>query len=188
MREFGLALLPCRKPTADAMFSRAEAGASPWQLMSDAQPAACDALPAEERERGLAWIERAATAGDAAARRTFLQYALEDHYMPETVAADLEELVRRRDVARDFVREAMEHCEPDAFAMQRGAFTLLGMDDAVERIAVLHAERLGQPSRGETGQGSEAAVQFAMESTHVDAAVVAEAERRGAAMHARCAR
>lgn len=59
------------------------------------------------------------------------------------------------------------------------------MTDPVERLAILHADRLMQPDSGDR----EAKIAtFDAEASAVDDLALIEAKRRSAALHAHCAR
>ena len=143
----------------------------------------CATIPAEERARGLAWIETAAATGDADARRHFFANALAEFADETAILANIDEVERRRDVARRFAREDLAACVQGVFDLQSEAFDLLGMADPVERLAMLHASVLSQPH----GEYSNTADAFEQEARAVDEAALIEARRRGAAMHAYCA-
>lgn len=146
--------------------------------------ARCESVPPEERNRAFAWIERAAAAGDLDAREMFFTQALDDFPDEAAVIANIDEVERRRDVARRFAREDIAACVDGVFDTQSRAFDVLGMADPVERMAILHAAFLMQPRGGNSAQKTE---MFDAEAQAVDEFALIEARRRGAALYAHCA-
>lgn len=79
----------------------------------------CMALGRERAASGLGWLERAARAGDPQAKTEFASRALDRNAYPTEAAmlSDLDEVIRRRDLADAWVREAIESGERGALAM-----------------------------------------------------------------------
>lgn len=83
----------------------------------------CVALGAERVGTALGWIERAARAGDHRAMADFARYAFDRHEYEteEDLVQDLDEVIRRRDLARAWIQEALD-------AGERGALGYLSND------------------------------------------------------------
>lgn len=188
----GVRLLACDEESL--AFSRARL-ASLQRSESSAEElrqriADCEALPPDERGRAFDWIEKAARAGGYDERRTFYENALPfSMYGAQNIAANIDEIERRRDLAREFMRADIAACKPDIFAVQRQATLLLGIADRIEQLAVIYAELLMRERPAGTPRDApiEEDRQFRALSAGVDAADVEAARRRGAAMMAHCA-
>lgn len=79
----------------------------------------CNAVPANAPS-GLDWLQRAGELGYGPAQLDYVQQALNDYAGNEIdeVADSIEEILRRRDLARRFMAEAMTHCVPGALRFQ----------------------------------------------------------------------
>lgn len=78
----------------------------------------CLALGKERASTGLGWLERAARAGDLDAKVAFARMALDDNAYADDgeMYADLDEVIRRRDLADAWVRDAIASGERRALA------------------------------------------------------------------------
>lgn len=76
----------------------------------------CMAIGRERAASGLGWLERAARAGDPEAKAEYASRALDNNAYPDEAAmlSDLDEVIRRRDLADTWVREAIESGERQA--------------------------------------------------------------------------
>lgn len=79
----------------------------------------CAAIPADAAS-GLDWLQRAGEAGYGPAQLDYVQQALAEYAGSEAdaVVDQIEEILRRRDLARRFMAEAMTHCVPGALQFQ----------------------------------------------------------------------
>ena len=78
----------------------------------------CMAIGRERASTGLGWLERAARAGDIDAKTAFAQMALDDNAYADNGAmyVDLDEVIRRRDLADAWIRDAIASGERSALA------------------------------------------------------------------------
>lgn len=100
-------------------------------------------------EGEVAWQERAARLGSEQARRRYAQVAVAqmlDRRPAMEVLAELEELIRRRDLARGFVEEGIARGEPWAILARASGGGLLFRPDPLDQIAYarFHALRSHQ--------------------------------------------
>jgi hypothetical protein len=201
MTRLGQAVLPCHKVEHERRMrelARLDGGSLPAATRDDLRDALretvalCEAAPPEERDRGYAWIEAAAIAGEATARRLFFSVALDEFVDDAAIVANIDEVERRRDLARRFAREDLAACVPGVFATQSLAFDLLGMTDPADQLAIYYAHSLTERlpdsvlAHSPNARTISSAV-FEAQASEADELVVIEGKRRGAALHAHCA-
>lgn len=151
--------------------------------------AACMNLPEAERRSGLALLQRAAETGITGARIAYARNAFGDYASPEELVANLDEVVRRRDLVRQFVAQSLAQCEPDVWAVRFDLRDVLaGSRDPAYQVAIIQAYY-----RAELARGEEAAhlqhVRDTLDTVGqgLDAAARDAAMRQGDADVARCA-
>lgn len=78
----------------------------------------CMAIGRERASTGLGWLERAARAGDIEAKTAFARMALDENAYADdgAIYADLDEVIRRRDLADAWIRDAIASGERSALA------------------------------------------------------------------------
>ena len=68
---------------------------------------ACARLDPAQVSAWMSWLERAALAGDAEAKRDYAKYAFQDYLEHGVPPSDLDEAVRRRDLVREFSEDLL---------------------------------------------------------------------------------
>ena len=68
---------------------------------------ACARLDPAQVSAWISWLERAAFAGDAEAKRDYAKYAFQDYLEHGVPPGDLDEAVRRRDLVREFSEDLL---------------------------------------------------------------------------------
>lgn len=109
----------------------------------------------------------------------------------EKVIANLDEIDRRRSLARGFAEESMRACVPHIFYARKNAFDLLGIVDPIERLATVRAAALTAQSDTAEEQAWMRRMlddEFARDKANLTAVDAAVAEQRAQAMTAPCLR
>lgn len=158
--------------------------------------AECEGLPESQRGRGIDWMEQAAASGWGKAQLDYVEFALgEFRTLDENQAiTQIEEFLRRRELAQRFLAEAMTRCVPLALNVQTFASDLLfdggnARDYAINRAAAaVAAEREGMAAGADTLYLENRRSEFYSFVGELDDAARAEAHRRGEAMFNTCAR
>ncbi len=151
--------------------------------------AACESLPEAERRSGLALLQRAAETGISGARIAYARNAFSEYTSPEALVANLDEVVRRRDLVRHFLAQSLAQCEPDIWAVRFDLRDVLaGSRDPAAQVAIIQAYYRSELARGEEAahlQHVRDTLDTAGQS--LDAAARDGAMRQGDAAVARCA-
>ena len=155
----------------------------------------CEAVPEPLRSSGVDWLEKAAATGSGTAQLVYVQEALYEFTLLDEhqAVAQIDEFLRRRDLARRFLAEAMTHCVPDALRTQLDFGKYLferkdPRDYAINRAAAADALLREYRAQGamavavENMQG-----EFDYLAKELDAPARAAAQRRGEAMFNTCA-
>ncbi|MCQ4163394.1 hypothetical protein [Tahibacter harae] len=155
----------------------------------------CKAVPEPLRSSGVDWLEKAAATGSGTAQLVYVQEALYEFTLLDEhqAVAQIDEFLRRRDLARRFLAEAMTHCVPDALRTQLDFGKYLferkdPRDYAINRAAAADALLREYRAQGamavavENMQG-----EFDYLAKELDAPARAAAQRRGEAMFNTCA-
>lgn len=122
-------------PNADAGLreNRAQYLAAQQRRIDD-----CAAVPADAPS-SLDWLQRAGEMGYGPAQLDYVQQALAEYAGSEAdaIADRIEEILRRRDLARRFMAEAMTHCVPGALQVQvaNAQYLFDATDTQAHRIA-----------------------------------------------------
>lgn len=149
--------------------------------------AECDAIDEAQRGNSLVWVEKAADAGSEPARGYYVTHALEE-FSPSDNASlmlNIDTVIERRDRARRYMRENIEHCAWIVFRQQLlGLDASLGVSDPYARAV---AARASVREDGTSGRASAAQRVFDEAAESLDAATRARAEQAGDAMYQRCA-
>lgn len=87
-----------------------------------ARHADCLALGKTLVDSGLQWLELAARAGETGAMVSYAEEAFADYAGPTDLLANLDEVARRRDLARTWAMQALEAGEPAAIDVIQGAY------------------------------------------------------------------
>ncbi|HVH33835.1 MAG TPA: hypothetical protein VM847_06975 [Tahibacter sp.] len=155
----------------------------------------CEALPADLRDSGLDWMERAAATGSGAAQVEYVEFAFGSFMSldEDEVVAQIEDFRRRRDLARRFADEALAHCAPRAeFIRYYWANLLLDQRDP-RAYAIEVATAVDALARDDVARGAPASTVQERQRTFdsllqkFDEAARAEARRRGEAQFNACA-
>ncbi|HVJ62390.1 MAG TPA: hypothetical protein VM555_06720 [Tahibacter sp.] len=149
----------------------------------------CEAIDETQRGRSLAWIEAAADAGNESARRTYVTDALDDlrGHGDAALMLNIDTVIERRDRARRYMRESIEHCAHWAFITQAtGLDRALGVSDPYLR-AVAGRAAIRETQVNDDARASFAQRTFEQAVESLDAAARARAEQAGDAMYERCA-
>ena len=146
--------------------------------------AECEAVPEGER-RSIAWIEAAALAGHRQARGIYLVDGLDEFGLgaPDFIA-NIDEVMRRRDIARRFAREDVDACVPGAFGTRMAAMDrTLGVLEPAQRLEAAQAAMLEARSDDQR----DVARTFASEAAAgLDVAAREQARRAGEDAWRRC--
>lgn len=157
--------------------------------------AECEALPQNQRGRGFDWMEKAAASGWGKAQLDYVQFALGEFNAldQDEAITQIEEFLRRRQLAQRFMAEAMTHCVAEALNVQTfAAVRLFGGGDARD-AAINRAAAADAAAREGSATGAHAIYidgrqrDFDYFLTGLDDAARAEARRRGEAMFNTCA-
>jgi hypothetical protein len=153
----------------------------------------CEALSAAERGSGADWLQRAADLGYGPAQLSYAETALADYrwYSNERVVAEIDEIIRRRELARRYIGEALTHCMPGALGAQARTLSLLFDGGDARALALAQAAASDAALREATAANPSVWSGFAedieLAAHHLDAAGLAEARRQGEAMYQACA-
>lgn len=155
----------------------------------------CEALPQPLRSSGPEWLERAAASGSGAAQLAYVQNALYEFTLlgEDEAVGQIDEYLRRRDLARRFLAEAMTHCVPEALRTQLDFGKFLfdhkdRRDYAINRAASADALLREYRAQGAPGVATEAMQgEFDYLAKELDPVARADAQRRGEAMFNTCA-
>lgn len=123
-------------PLSDPAFAnRAQYMAAQQRRVDD-----CNAVPADAPS-GLDWLQRAGEMGYGPAQLDYVQQALADYAGSEAdeVVDGIEEILRRRDLARRFMAEAMTHCVPGALQFQVANAQYLFDSSDAQAYRIAHA-------------------------------------------------
>jgi hypothetical protein len=116
----------------------------------------CAKLPEPLRDQGSAVLERLAEAGYPHARVTYVRSVFYDYVglPPGEVIEDIDEVIRRRDLARRYLALAVANCEDGVWSARFDAQgSGLLPDDPVARVAAMQAYYRYMMQRGaEAGQ------------------------------------
>ncbi|TDR43005.1 hypothetical protein DFR29_1079 [Tahibacter aquaticus] len=143
----------------------------------------------------LDWLQRAGEMGYGPAQLDYVQQAMGDYGVaePNAVAEQIEEILRRRELARRFMAEAMTHCVPGALRYQAGNSEILfdagnAQAYAISRAAA--ADALWRETAATNEHGELAArlrEDFDFLARELDEVSRAAAQRQGEAMYNTCA-
>lgn len=155
----------------------------------------CEAVPEPLRSSGAGWLEKAAASGSGAAQLSYVQEALYEFTLldEQQAVAQVEEFLRRRDLARRFLAEAMTHCAPGALRTQLDFGKYLFDHGDRRDYAISRAASADALLREYRAQGAPAVAVEAMRGEfdylvkELDAPARAAAQRRGEAMFNTCA-
>lgn len=209
MRELGSRLVRCRDSSLrrlrreiredsevrPGLNAAAQANARRQQENLRDDIADCEAVPDAVRNSGLDWMERAAATGSGAAQVDYVEFAFGAFMQmdDDEVVAEIDEIRRRRDLARRFVAEAMAHCAPRASFVQYYWGDLLFDHGDARAYAINLAAATDAVARLDIAEGAPATIvqgrqrQFESALRGFDAAARAEALRRGEAQFKACA-
>lgn len=159
------------------------------------QLADCEAVPEALRRSGADWLEKAAATGSGPAQLTYVQEALYEFPLlsEDQAVTQIDEFLRRRDLARRFLAEAMTHCVPEALRTQLDFGKYLFDHKDRRDYAINRAASAAALLREYRAQGAAAVAVEAMQgefdylAKELDAAARADAQRRGEAMFNTCA-
>lgn len=177
-------------PNADAGLreNRAQYLAAQQRRLDD-----CAAVPADAPS-GLDWLQRAGEMGYGPAQLDYVQQALSEYAAGDIdgVADQIEEILRRRDLARRFMAEAMTHCVPGALQFQAAnAEYLFDAADAqayrIARAAAAAALWRETAANGDPQHVASLQQDFDFLARELDEVSRAAALRQGEAMFNSCA-
>ncbi len=152
--------------------------------------AACEALPEVDRRSGMALLQRAAETGVAGARIAYARNAFDEYTSAQALIANLDEVVRRRELVRRFLAESQAQCDPAVWSARFDLRDTLapGSRDPAAQVAIIQAYYRAEMANGEEADHLQH-VHDTLDAIGrgLDASALNRALRQGDADFARCA-
>lgn len=153
----------------------------------------CTIVPADAPS-ALDWLQRAGEMGYGPAQLDYVQQAMGDYGVaePHEVAGQIEEILRRRDLARRFMAEAMTHCVPGALRYQAANSEILFDAASAQAYAISRAAaadalwRETAAAHGDADYAARLREDFDFLARELDEVSRAAAQRQGEAMYNTC--